>query len=403
MLVLGLLLLAGYLAFLFWEKQANDRALRSFRHVIHVSGIRGKTGVCRLLDAHLRGAGLRVFTKTTGSVPAYIDTEGVEHTLDRRGMANIGEQLAMIRRASREGAEVLILECMAVQPELQRVSQRDMVRGDVNVITNVRYDHSFEMGETLEEIAGSLSAVIPAGGALFTADEEWFPYFQERCQALGSKAFLCRSGDEERTRTRPSPGRWARTWASRRRPSPDHIRAYQQDFGARHLYRQEQRAGVCEPVLRQRPPVHPDAAGAVSAGPGGGGAAVQQPRRPAGPAAAVRAALSPPHPVPEGPVVMGEARGLACRLLRRSGLPVEAGRGTGERRSRRRRAPPWWAFGNIKGQAADMVAYFERGGGARRERAGAAEPVALSLIFHGGHQPAARRDHRALLLRPLPG
>ena len=67
MLVLGLLLLAGYLAFLLWEKRANDRALRSFRHVIHVSGIRGKTGVCRLLDAHLRGAGLRVFTKTTGS------------------------------------------------------------------------------------------------------------------------------------------------------------------------------------------------------------------------------------------------------------------------------------------------------------------------------------------------
>ena len=54
MLPFALLLAAAYLAFLLWEKQANDRALRSFRHVIHVSGIRGKTGVCRLLDAHLR-------------------------------------------------------------------------------------------------------------------------------------------------------------------------------------------------------------------------------------------------------------------------------------------------------------------------------------------------------------
>ena len=170
MLTCSLILLAGYLFWLLGEAYINRRARRSFRHVIHVSGIRGKTTTCRLIDAHLRQAGLRVFTKTTGTDPVYIDTSGVEHPIRRHGPPHIGEQLSMIRRAWREGAEILILECMAVSPELQRVAQQQMVQGDWNVITNVRYDHIFEMGESLEEIAESLSAVIPSGGVLFTGD-----------------------------------------------------------------------------------------------------------------------------------------------------------------------------------------------------------------------------------------
>ena len=44
MLPFALLLAAAYLAFLLWEKQANDRALRSFRHVIH--GERPASAAC---------------------------------------------------------------------------------------------------------------------------------------------------------------------------------------------------------------------------------------------------------------------------------------------------------------------------------------------------------------------
>lgn len=360
MLPFALLLAAAYLAFLLWEKQTNDRALRSFRHVIHVNGIRGKTGVCRLLDAHLRGAGFRVFTKTTGSVPAYIDTEGVEHTLKRRGMANIGEQLAIIRQASRERAEVLILECMAVQPELQKVSQRDMVRGDVNVITNARYDHSFEMGETLEEIAEALAGTIPTGGALFTADEDRFPYFQERCRALGSKAFLCRSGDgvDENQAIARAVGAYLGVPVE---TFPDHIRAYQQDFGARHLYRQENGQAFVNLFSANDPQSTrmlldrylPDSSEAVLL-------YNNRSDRPD------RLLLFVRHFFPQircrKVVVMGEAKALACRLLRRSGLPVEQAKGWRAALAAAEGAPVV-GIGNIKGQAADMVAYFERGGG----------------------------------------
>lgn len=202
MLVFSLILLAGYLSWLIWEAQMNRRARKSFRHVIHVNGIRGKTTTCRLIDAHLRQAGYRVFTKTTGTEPVYIDTAGQEHPIRRLGRANISEQLAMMRKAYREGAEIVILECMAVAPQLQRVAQEQIVQGDWNVITNVRYDHIFEMGESLEEIAESLSGTIPKNGVLFTGEEEQFPFFQECCQKAGTEAVLCRSngkpGDENR-------------------------------------------------------------------------------------------------------------------------------------------------------------------------------------------------------------
>ena len=62
MLILVLLMTTGYLGYLLWEKWANDRAIKSFRYIIHVNGIRGKTGTCRLIDAHLRAP-------ATGSSP----------------------------------------------------------------------------------------------------------------------------------------------------------------------------------------------------------------------------------------------------------------------------------------------------------------------------------------------
>ena len=41
----------------------------------------------------------------------------------------------------------------------------------MGVITNVRHDHADVMGDSLPEIADTLSNTIPRGGVLFTADE----------------------------------------------------------------------------------------------------------------------------------------------------------------------------------------------------------------------------------------
>ena len=56
-----------------------------------------------------------------------------------------------------------------------------------------------------------------------------------------------------------------------------------------------------------------------------------------------------------------ESELISCRLLRRSGLPVEAVRDWRAALASAEGAPVV-GIGNIKGQAADMVAHFERGG-----------------------------------------
>lgn len=178
------------------ERWYNDRALASFRFVIHVNGIRGKTDVCRRLDAALRADGFRVFTKTTGTHPCYLDTQGKEHQLSRLGRANIREQMRIIRRAFHEKADVLILECMAVRPELQAVCQHSIVKGQYVVITNLRHDHLYELGETPEEIARSFCTTVPEHGTLFLGSTTCQSIFQEACDQCGSRLLLCPPSDD---------------------------------------------------------------------------------------------------------------------------------------------------------------------------------------------------------------
>lgn len=172
------------------ENIINRRCLKSFQAVIHVNGIRGKTSTCRYIDSALRTR-YRVFTKTTGTDAMMIDTLGHETPVRRLGPANLHEQLRVIRRAYREKAEILILECMAVNPELQKTAQEQIVRSNITVITNVRYDHIFEMGDTLEEIAASLSATIPENGVLYTAEPKAKAYFSDICQKKNCSMVLC--------------------------------------------------------------------------------------------------------------------------------------------------------------------------------------------------------------------
>lgn len=186
-MLIAFALLCGALAL---EKWTLARCRRSFDVVIHVNGIRGKTSTCRMLDAVLRRQH-RVFTKTTGTEPRVLHVDGRDTPLRRWGPANIHEQARTLRQARREGARIVILECMAVSPALQRISEASLIHADIAVITNVRYDHTFEMGDTLEAIAEALSGVIPSGGTLYTGDADFYPLFAAKCAHRQSRAVLC--------------------------------------------------------------------------------------------------------------------------------------------------------------------------------------------------------------------
>ena len=143
MLKITILLLGLFWCLGLWiEGRDAAKSRATLRHVVHVNGTRGKSTVCRLIEAGLRAGGLRVFCKTTGTDPMTIDVSGNEEPLHRRGKANIKEQVGILRRAAAQNAEVLVIECMALQPEYQRCAQHRILQADVGVITNVRHDHA---------------------------------------------------------------------------------------------------------------------------------------------------------------------------------------------------------------------------------------------------------------------
>jgi poly-gamma-glutamate synthase PgsB/CapB len=148
---------------------------------VHVNGIRGKSSVTRLVAGVLREGGYVTVAKTTGSAARVIGPHGEESPIKRRGAATINEQVDIVRDHVGPGVEALVIECMAVRPLYQEYSQEFIVRSDITIITNVREDHQEEMGETLEQIADSMSVTIPRNGVLVTAENR--PHLLARLEA----------------------------------------------------------------------------------------------------------------------------------------------------------------------------------------------------------------------------
>lgn len=169
------------------ERAARDRAWREIPIRIHVNGTRGKSTTTRLIWSALRAAGIPAAAKTTGTAARILLPDGREEPVRRLAPASIREQLVFLRRARRAGARAVVVECMALDPSLQTVCERDMLRATIGVITNVRHDHEEVMGDELADIAHSLSNTIPTGGTLVTGAVDVLPVLQERAAALSTR------------------------------------------------------------------------------------------------------------------------------------------------------------------------------------------------------------------------
>ncbi len=157
------------------EQRRHHRTLFSIPDRVVVNGIRGKSSITRLCAGALRGGGLVTVAKTTGSAARFITPDGEEEPIYRKfGLANIVEQIGIVRRAAAHRPDVLVIECMAVLPDLQEVNERKLIRSTVCVISNVREDHLAEMGPTLDDVARSLARSMPEGGVCVTAERERF-------------------------------------------------------------------------------------------------------------------------------------------------------------------------------------------------------------------------------------
>jgi poly-gamma-glutamate synthase PgsB/CapB len=162
------------------EQRNHDRNLRKIPHRVLVNGIRGKSSITRLCAGALRGGGLLVVGKTTGTAARFIFPDASEEPVHRKfGIANVVEQIGIVRRAATYHPDALVIECMAVMPALQEINQTKLIRSTIGVLCNVREDHLAEMGPTLDDVARSLSMSMPVGGVCFTAERDRLAILQQ--------------------------------------------------------------------------------------------------------------------------------------------------------------------------------------------------------------------------------
>lgn len=163
-IILGITIL-GIFEYLLHQKRIYSIPIR-----IHVNGTRGKSSVTRLIGAALNEGGIKSITKVTGTNPRLILEDGTESVIHRKMEPNIIEQLSIVKFAAEREVQALVVECMALQPQYQIITENQMIHSTVGVITNVRLDHMDIMGYSIPEIADTLTKTIPKGKILFTAE-----------------------------------------------------------------------------------------------------------------------------------------------------------------------------------------------------------------------------------------
>lgn len=170
-LIIATLILIVNLAFEYFR---HTRNVKQIPIRIHVNGTRGKSSVTRLISAGLRAGGVRTLAKTTGTVPRVILPDGRESSIIRLFGPNIIEQKYIFRYAASLKPQAIVVECMAVNPIFQWITERKFVKSTISVITNVRLDHLDLMGSGIQSVAKSIANTIPTHKICFTAEKEQF-------------------------------------------------------------------------------------------------------------------------------------------------------------------------------------------------------------------------------------
>lgn len=176
------------------ESHLHNRLLRKIPYRIHVNGTRGKSSVTRLIAAGLRAGGIATCAKTTGTVPRMIFPDGSEYPVYRPSRSNIIEQLRVVRAAAAAKAEALVIECMALNPQLQSVCELKIVKSTHGVVTNARPDHLDVMGPTEVDVARAMAGTMPVGGNFYTAEQDHLGVFETAARDRGSSVHAI--GDE---------------------------------------------------------------------------------------------------------------------------------------------------------------------------------------------------------------
>jgi poly-gamma-glutamate synthase PgsB/CapB len=155
-----------------WSRR-NLARLRRIPIRMLVTGTRGKSSTVRLIHAALTEGNIPTLGKMTGAASRELDTAGQEHPTTRIGQVSILEMLEAVHRSFTRDAvppEAIVLECMAVTPDLIGICTTQIVQPQVSIVTNALWDHLEEQGTDLEQIAISLSRSLEGARLAITSE-----------------------------------------------------------------------------------------------------------------------------------------------------------------------------------------------------------------------------------------
>ncbi|MDF1558767.1 MAG: poly-gamma-glutamate synthase PgsB [Bacteroidales bacterium] len=198
MLIISVILIL-ILSLLIIEKRMLQKSIASMSLRIHVNGTRGKSSVTEYVAAGIASAGHDVMAKITGIIPSTIHN-GVTETVDRAGPARVQEQVNILRSAFRKRVRTMVMECMSIAPELQKL-EGSIFKPHFYVITNIRDDHREEMGKDLESQAEAICSAIPANCRVITGERTFINKIKEKASA-GNSTVVTAGELEERLRER---------------------------------------------------------------------------------------------------------------------------------------------------------------------------------------------------------
>lgn len=184
------------------EYHQHQKRIHSIPIRVHVNGTRGKSSVARLIGEGLRAGGFSTITKVTGTYPRLILEDRRETVVHRKAGANILEQLSIVKFAAQRKVDALVMECMALQPQYQWITEHQMIHSNLSVMTNVRLDHVDIMGYTLPDIADVLGKTIPKNEHLFSAENIIPETLEEIANKRNTETHFCNAKDVQQEEMR---------------------------------------------------------------------------------------------------------------------------------------------------------------------------------------------------------
>lgn len=190
-----IIILLVTLCILLVERLAIARYVSTIDLRIHINGTRGKTSVAEYIAAGLQSTGHGVMLKVTGVKPV-LNHDGVSTDIKRRGGARVQEQFSVLRQAYLRGVKNMVLECMSISPELQRLESR-VYKPHIYVITNIKDDHREVMGYNLDDQVEAICSAIPPDCTVITNETLFLENIRKAAGLVGSEVIVPESLDNQ--------------------------------------------------------------------------------------------------------------------------------------------------------------------------------------------------------------